>query len=147
MKSVTVRDLSYDDLSNDKSRKSFISCLNELAPTDLSLEALLSIFFERQHEGFRTLVAVNGDEIIGTGSILIEPKYIHSGGRTAHIEDVAVRRDYQLTGIGSLIVQHLVDIAKAVACYKVVLDCNDKTAPFYEKLGFKHHGCYMRISL
>ena len=38
--------------------------------------------------------------VIGTTTLLVEPKFIFGGGRVGHIEDVAVRAGYQTRGIG-----------------------------------------------
>jgi glucosamine-phosphate N-acetyltransferase len=147
MSSINIRDLSLEDICDKSKAKDFIVCLNELAPTDLSEEQLKNIFFERQYEGQRTLIALVGDRIVGTGSIFIEKKYLRNGGKSAHIEDVAVLREFQLNGIGTMIVQHLIEIAELANAYKIVLDCSEYNRLFYIKLGFDVHGSYMKLLL
>jgi glucosamine-phosphate N-acetyltransferase len=55
----------------------------------------------------------------------------------AHIEDVVVSKEYQGKGIGEMLIQSLLDLAKDSDCYKTILDCSDEVKPFYEKIGFK----------
>lgn len=92
-------------------------------------------------------VAVINDQIIGCATILIEDKIIHDGSRVGHIEDVTVNHSFRNQGIGKLLIDNCVEIAKQRKCYKVILDCDDNNVKFYEKCGFKTHGMCMRIDL
>jgi glucosamine-phosphate N-acetyltransferase len=77
--------------------------------------------------------------IVGTTTLLVEPKFIFGGGRVAHIEDVCVRKDFQGMGIGRSLVNHATTVAESVmGCVKIVLDCSDETMPFYESLGYSY---------
>ncbi|KAJ1679258.1 Glucosamine-phosphate N-acetyltransferase-like protein [Spiromyces aspiralis] len=61
----------------------------------------------------------------------------------AHIEDVVVAKDQQGKKLGSIIVNQLLDLAKALGCYKTILDCSPENAPFYNKLGLVEKGLQM----
>ncbi len=139
---VTVREMYGFDLSPD-----FLDTLGSLAEVGLTLEQAKEVFRERLRRGIRTFVARVDDRIVGTASLLIEEKFIHEGGCSGHIEDVAVHPDYQGKGIGAALVRHLVEQARAAGCYKVILNCSEGTAPFYEKLGFRRHDIGMRMDL
>lgn len=76
------------------------------------------------------------DLVVGTITLLIEPKFIFNGGRIGHIEDVSVRKEYQNKKIGKRLVLYATEIARELGCVKIVLDCSDETMPFYEKLGY-----------
>jgi glucosamine-phosphate N-acetyltransferase len=78
----------------------------------------------------------NEDIIVGTGTIIIEPKVSHNFGMVGHIEDVIILPDYQGLGIGTVIIEKLVSYADSQNCYKCILNCNDKNIPFYEKCKF-----------
>lgn len=41
---------------------------------------------------------------------------------------------------GSLLTQHLVDLAKELGVYKLSLECFDNLITFYEKAGFRRDG-------
>jgi len=89
-------------------------------------------------------VAVLDSQVVGAATIFIEQKFINKGGKVGHIEDVAVRKNYQGKGIGQKIIKALVLFAKKEGCYKTILDCQDDLIPFYEKAGFKRHSNAMR---
>lgn len=145
MKEIVIRDLQLSDLDHDNPLWRVLANLSALG--DISREAISNIYFERQHAGVRTLVASIEDEIIATGSIFIEHKYTHGGGKVAHIEDVVVLEDYQKGGIGRMLMNELISIAKLVHCYKVILNCSPKNVLFYTKLGFRKHEYGMRLDL
>lgn len=74
--------------------------------------------------------------IVGTGTIIIEPKVSHNFGMVGHIEDVVVLPDYQGLGIGTVIVEKLVSYAESQNCYKCILNCTNDQIPFYENCNF-----------
>jgi glucosamine-phosphate N-acetyltransferase len=82
-------------------------------------------------------VAVDSDKIIGSATLLIEPKIIHELSYVGHIEDVVVNQNCRSSGVGRSLIEHLVKIAKNHNCYKIILTCADKNIGFYEKFGFK----------
>jgi glucosamine-phosphate N-acetyltransferase len=90
-------------------------------------------------EGRRSDAADDKKVIVGTTTLLVEPKFIFGGGRVAHIEDVCVRKEFQGSGIGGWLVSHVTTVAESVmGCVKIVLDCSDETMPFYESLGYSY---------
>jgi glucosamine-phosphate N-acetyltransferase len=82
-------------------------------------------------------VAVNSGKIVGSATLLIEPKIIHTLSYVGHIEDVVVDENSRAGGVGRLLIEHLIKIAKEHNCYKIILTCSDKNIGFYEKFGFK----------
>jgi len=81
--------------------------------------------------------------IVGSGTIIIEPKIIRSGKSVGHIEDIVVDQKCRSMGISKRIMEKLVAFANENNCYKVILDCNPILSDFYEKLGFEKHGIQM----
>jgi GNAT superfamily N-acetyltransferase len=57
--------------------------------------------------------------IVGTGTVLVERKFIHELGLVGHIEDIAVAKDQQGKKLGLRIIQALDFVAESVGCYKV----------------------------
>lgn len=144
---ITVRKLKEEDFSNG-----FFETLSNLSEVgkikdeiDVAKEILNRI---NKEENYKIIVAEDKvtNQIIGTATLLIEQKFIHSGGKAGHIEDVATRHGYEGKGIGRKIVKELIKIAKESKCYKVTLDCDENVVGFYEKLGFKKHQIMMRIN-
>jgi glucosamine-phosphate N-acetyltransferase len=82
--------------------------------------------------------------VVGTTTLLVEPKFIFNGGRVGHIEDVSVRRGYEDMGLGRRLVSHATQVAKDMGCVKMVLDCSEKTMPFYQKLGYSYQDNCMK---
>ena len=85
------------------------------------------------------------NKIVGTATLLIEPKFIHECGRVAHIEDLVLSKHTHGTGLGKKIVTFLAEQAKVRGCYKVILDCTQKTIGFYEKCGFSVKNTQMAL--
>ena len=77
-------------------------------------------------------------KIVGTSTLLVEPKFINKGMRVGYIEDVSVRKGYEGLGIGSQLVRYATNDAISVeGCGKILFYCSKNTIPFYEKLGYK----------
>ena len=90
---------------------------------------------------------LESSEIIGTATLLIEQKFIHSGGKVGHIEDVVTRKGFEGRGVGRKIVEKLIQIANECGCYKIILDCDANVVKFYEKMGFVKKAITMRLDL
>jgi glucosamine-phosphate N-acetyltransferase len=84
-----------------------------------------------------------GNDIIATGTIIYEKKFIYDNASLAHIEDICVKSTYRKFGLGKLIVKHLMQVAKDCGCYKVTLVCNEDNSHFYEKCGLEKRGFQM----
>jgi glucosamine-phosphate N-acetyltransferase len=137
---LQIREMTAEDLA-----RGFLEALASLSDVGLRPDEALEFFHERLAAGVRTFVACEGDEVIGTASLLIERKYLHRGGRVGHIEDVAVRRDLQRQGVGTELMRHVVEEARRLGCYKVILNCFEDRVGFYARLGFHQHDCGMRL--
>jgi glucosamine-phosphate N-acetyltransferase len=99
----------------------------------------------RLRANIRTHVARVGPRVVATASLLLEHKFIHGGGLVGHIEDVAVHRNYQHQGIGTALVRHATEEARRCGCYKAILNCSERLAPFYTRLGYESHDVGLRI--
>jgi glucosamine-phosphate N-acetyltransferase len=143
-----IREIEENDIESG----GLLEVLENLAPVGgLSKPAAKAILREiKSNPLHRIFVAVvqdgrNQGLIIGTTTLLVEPKFIFSGGRVAHIEDVAVRVEYQRKGIGFKLVNYATEQAAIMRCVRTVLDCSDENIPFYEKIGYSYHGNSMKI--
>lgn len=83
--------------------------------------------------------------VVGTTTLLVEPKLIFCGGRVGHIEDVAIRPEYQREGIGYKLVRYATEQASSMGCVRTILDCSNENIPFYEKIGYSLYGNCMKI--
>ena len=135
MSDPIIRELRKEDLWNG-----FLTTLDSLRQTsDIERNKAEEIFEKISSNPDHVIVVAELDgKIVGTTTLLIEIKFIHSGGLVGHIEDVVVDKNFQGQRIGEKIMKFLLEFAKNRGCYKTILDCTDDVKPFYEKLGFKH---------
>ena len=85
----------------------------------------------------------NNIYIIGSATIIFEPKIIRQGKNVGHIEDIIVDEKYRSMKIASILINKLIDLANENNCYKVILDCTENISGFYKKIGFEKHGVQM----
>lgn len=126
----------------------------------------------RRNDEYYLLVICDGTgRIVGTGSLIVERKFIHSLGLVGHIEDIAVESGQQGKKLGLRMIHALDHVAKSVGCYKVcfesspdflrytyhiavlmltyvflvqsILDCSEVNEGFYLKCGFRRAGLEM----
>lgn len=144
MVDITIRKLEENDLFNG-----FLQSMNSLKQaSNLSQGKAKEIFNKiKTNPNHFVYVAILNGRVVGSTSMIIEPKFIHNGQNVAHIEDVVVAKEYQGKGIGEMLMRYLLDLAKENNCYKTILDCSDEVKPFYEKIGFKRHSNGMRYDL
>jgi glucosamine-phosphate N-acetyltransferase len=134
------------ELNGPDLTRGFLETLSSLADVNLTPAEAVKILRNRLRAGIATYVARVEGRVVGTASLLVEDKFIHSGGRVGHIEDVAVHPDFKKQGIGAALVRHAIAQARALGCYKAILDCSDSLVPFYEQMGFHRHQEGMRIN-
>jgi glucosamine-phosphate N-acetyltransferase len=135
-----ILDLNLNEIKDD-----YIGLLSYLTDTP-PIE--LNTFVNNIHgisEMGKIIVCCDDTKVIGTGTIIYEPKIIHGGQNVGHIEDVVVQKEYRSHGIASEIIQQLIADSKQNNCYKVILDCHYSNIEFYEKNGFTHKGAQMAI--
>jgi len=135
MSEPIIRELRKEDLWNG-----FLITLDSLRQASDIDKNKADEIFEKINSNPDHIVAVAelDGKIVGSTTLLIEPKFIHKGGLVGHIEDVVVDKKFQGQKIGEKIMKYLLEFAKNRGCYKTILDCTDEVKPFYEKLGFKH---------
>ena len=85
--------------------------------------------------------------VVATGTVIIEPKFIHGLSYVGHIEDIVASKNHRGKGYGKLMMKSLLDVCKDNKCYKVILDCSENYIGFYEKNGFIKSGAQMRYNL
>jgi len=142
MNQVKIRQIQENDLF-----QGFLESLDSLRKaSDLEKDdAKLVLKKIRSNQNHVIMVAEVDGQIVGSITLLIEPKFIHQGGLVGHIEDVVVRSELQSKGIGEQLVNAALGYAKNHGCYKTILDCDDNVKPFYEKIGFKRNSNAMRF--
>lgn len=133
-------------LLSDNDYTEYMELVNEFRPCDISLEEF-TLILSKTKTNSDVWVATHPEnsQIIGTGTIIYEHKFINNGGIVAHIEDIIIGKNYQNMGAGSSLVDFLKKEAKGKKCYKVILNCEEKYEKFYKKNGFSKHNSEMQI--
>ncbi|TNV73972.1 hypothetical protein FGO68_gene6689 [Halteria grandinella] len=114
--------------------------------TQEAFEKQFEWMFPLHKDTYHIVVIVDNklDKIIGSGSLIMERKFLRSTGNCGHIEDVAVDSTYRGKKLGIRLIATLRDIAsRALGSYKVTLDCAEHNVKFYEANGFKIKGTQM----
>lgn len=124
----------------------FLETLGCLRPTGLCPEQA-SFILAAMPPNIQIFVAIESGRVVGCGTLVVEQKFIHGGGRVGHIEDVSVLAERQGLGIGRAVVGRLVEEAERSGCYKAILDCNESMVEYYHKLGFNKSGTQMRMEI
>jgi glucosamine-phosphate N-acetyltransferase len=139
---MTVRELELADYG-----RGYLTLLEQLTTVgDVTFADFQRTFSNIQQSKLHTvLVATDGDQLLGSATLVIEPKFIHGCSPVGHIEDVVVAKEARGTGVGALLVDHLVEAALLAGCYKVLLDCSEKHVGFYEKSHFARDGVCMAV--
>ena len=90
--------------------------------------------------GHDLLVAEEQGEVAGTMVLLIVPNLSHGALPWATVENLVVDRRYQRQGLGKLLMEYAVTLAREAGCYKLQLSSNKKRSEahhFYRDLGFQ----------
>jgi len=142
MNQVKIRQIQENDLF-----QGFLKSLDSLRKASDLEESSAKLVLKkiRSNQNHVIMVADLDGQIVGSITLLIEPKFIHQGGLVGHIEDVVVHSEFQGKGIGEQLVNAALEYAKNHDCYKTILDCDDNVKPFYEKIGFKRNSNAMRF--
>ena len=138
MEYISLLELIEDEQLNIKSQ--YIHLLSYLTSTyDLTIQQFNQNIKDIFAMGIIIVCILRestGIKLLGSGTIIIEPKIIHGGKSVGHVEDVVVHPDYRNQGIAQTILDKLVDYSK-YDCYKVILNCNPNMEHFYNRAGFE----------
>jgi len=133
----------------DRNRASqVLSVLSQLTQVgDISQENFWKRWEEMNRTGMIKLLVVRdvnaGGQIVGCGTLVVEPKLIHNCSNLGHIQDVVIDQRYRKQGVGKMLIDQLLKWGKDFRCYKVILNCKDENVKFYENCGFTKRGAEM----
>jgi glucosamine-phosphate N-acetyltransferase len=131
------------ELNLNTIKDEYMILLKQLTDTpDIPLNKFINNIHDISKIG-KIIVCHIDNKIIGTGTIIYEPKIIHGGKKVGHIEDLVVSPEYRGQHIATTILKMLIEDSKQNNCYKVILDCNSDNIKFYEKNGFIHKNSQM----
>ncbi len=91
------------------------------------------------------------EKIIGRGYLYVLKNELHEEpSLVGYLEDIYVDEHYRKKGYGEKIVKTLIEEAKKLGCYKIILTSRygkERLHEWYTKLGFKDHGKEFRMEL
>jgi glucosamine-phosphate N-acetyltransferase len=139
-----------NNLSISKSdiKKQYLDLLSELTIIEnISVELFESNLIRINSIGKIIIGYVINDiglfELVGSGTIIIEPKIIRAGMSVGHIEDIVIKSNWRGKKISQSILNKLSHFASESNCYKVILDCVESVCPVYKSNGFEIKGIQM----
>jgi glucosamine-phosphate N-acetyltransferase len=133
---MNIRKFKREDIENG-----LLEVYQEVWKIDAITEEVLNRYLSTENY---MVVAEDEGKIVGTATLHLQRKLIRNGGTAAFIEDVAVKESHRGKGVGKLLIEHLVHIAKNLECYKINLSCFPERVAFYERCGFKKESITMR---
>lgn len=118
----------------------YICLLNNFRPSNVNYNRFINIYNSIFNNNGVVYVYLHDDQIIGTGTLVIEEKFIHDGSKYAHIEDIFVDKNHRGKKIGKQILEKLIDYSKNKKCRLCKLNCDKELIEFYTKNGFVPNG-------
>ena len=139
-KNFYIRPLQSDDYKHG-----FFDVLGQLTTVGKVTETTFKNQFSKMKSSnstyYPTVIADksegDSEKIIGTATLVIERKFIHNCAIRGLIEDVVISEKYQDRGLGKLIIQTQIELAKSLGCYKITLNCKNEKVDYYKKFGFE----------
>lgn len=118
----------------------------------LEAEAIATIWEQMQQlPHYNVYLAEQAGQVVGTFTLLVMPTMMHRGfHRSALLDSVTVRPALRGQGLGTVMMQVALDLAREAGCYKVMLSSNLKRKrahDFYRSLGFEQHGWSFSLRL
>jgi glucosamine-phosphate N-acetyltransferase len=134
-----VRGATLEDLD------SILELLNQLTSlkdgTIFNREKVENIYRKiLDDENYSLCVYQDEGKILGTALLLVQMNISQGGRPYSHIENVVVDKGCRGKGAGKKMIDYLVDKAKGIDCYKILLNCGKDNITFYEKCGFFDSG-------
>lgn len=121
---------------------SYLLLLQELIKVDLVNQLTTQEKIDRYNlvHGQNSIIFVlkHNNTMIATAKLLVELKF---GDSVMHIEDVVVKKEYRNMGLGTLLLDYIVQfVKKSQTGYKIILSAKDIHQTFYERIGFVIEG-------
>jgi len=126
-----------------KDKSDILYLLSQLTKTEPIPDSQFNTFINNKHPSHSIYVISVNEQIVGVGTVIIEPKIIRGMKNVGHIEDIVIDKKYRGKGYGIKLVEFLITLCQKENCYKVILDCDYKVKHFYEKCGLSQKGICM----
>ncbi len=136
-----IRALEAKDLKNGFKETLYNLCDEEIE----NLNAIQHFEEIKEKEDVFVYVAVDDSKVVGTGSLILDRKFINNCGLVGRIEDLSTRKGYENEGVSKSIMSELINLAHSKGCYKITANCSKNLKFFFEDLGFTENGSEMKM--
>lgn len=139
--------ISFRKLQRSDYNKGFLQLLNQLAP----VQNFSKDFFDQVYNDFQktpqkhVFVGEIENNLVCSGTLLLERKFFFNGVNFGHIEDIVVDEKWRGKRVGYKLMERLIQDGKENNCIRLVLDCVDDKKDFYIKCGFFRRGNQMNL--
>lgn len=136
MESISIQPLAADDLS---AAADLLTQLNPETPAIIITQRLRSLLAEHTH--YQLFGAFTSGRLVGVAGAWIATKIWC--GRYLEIDNLVVSTEQRSSGIGSLLIRHLEELAHQRDCKIVIMDSYTNNHPshrLYHRLGFEIWG-------
>ena len=119
-------------------RIEYIELISSFRPLDIDIsEEVFNKIYDEIFKTDKIFVCKIDNVIIGTAKLLIEHKFIHNLSKYGRIEDVIVKNEYRNKGIGTKLINFIINYCKKYKFFKISLTCSSDLIKFYEKNNFE----------
>ena len=119
-------------------RIEYIELISSFRPLDIDIsEEVFNKIYDEIFKTDKIFVCKIDNVIIGTVKLLIEQKFIHNLSKYGRIEDVIVKNEYRNKGIGTKLINFIINYCKKYKFFKISLTCSSDLIKFYEKNNFE----------
>ncbi|KAG9127429.1 hypothetical protein FRC07_013874 [Ceratobasidium sp. 392] len=141
VRSALAEGLHVRPLSSTDDARGLFPVLSTLSPSPTPARDEYAAHFQQlKRFGMYFVIVIidtSNDQVVGTGTVVIERKLIRNLGLVGHIEDIVVSPKMQGKKLGLRIINILTHISEHQGAYKTILNCSNENIPFYQKCGFK----------
>ena len=136
-----IRTININDFN-----KNYIQLINQLSNTAITKNQFIK-YIDTLSDNHQIYVLEKNNVIVGSITIIIEPKLIHDFKNVCHIEDLIIDKNYRRQGLSKELLIYAKNIAKTNNCYKIILNCNESLEKFYSKNNFFKSSLQMRFNI
>ena len=131
--------MEFRNLNNNDFYNGYLELLSQL--TEVNIKNItfknFSNFIDNLNDkNHKIIVIIYKNNIVASGTLLMEDKIIHGISKIGHIEDIVVDSKYRGRGIGKKLINYLTILGIENNCYKLILNCKEENCEFYRKSGF-----------
>ena len=138
--SIFLLYMYFRQLNSNDYNSNYIEVLSQLSFIDkksITLDQWNQFIYQLNNNHQIYVLIDSSNNIIASGTLLIENKIIHNISKVAHIEDIVTDSKFRGKGYGKIMIEYLIEKAKEHQVYKIILNCSDDNIKFYEKCGFE----------